>query len=186
MSFEPNIFVDFTLQNLGDFLKDSLNERSIKSLSTRPEMFPQGYPPIVTNVFLADFPNMSTIEHSFLKIYRTNCESYRYKDGNGVRTCNVVIEYCLAYAELKAIPNLLNWVDFHIQQLLLNYEYAEFPIGKPIQEDLRFIPDRSEYRTGVNTLTQEAYPLLRLIVRLRDDACPTPRNKEQFDFENCC
>ena len=97
-----------------------------------------------------------------------------------------MIEYSLAYPILKQLPNLLNWVDHHVQQLLLDYEYAEFPQGKAIQKDLRYFPDRSEYRTGVSQTSQEEFPFLRLIVRLRDDACPSPTNhKDQFNFNQC-
>ena len=186
MSFDPDIFYDFTLMNLGEFLKKEVNKRGIEAMSKYPERFPEGYPDIIRTLWYAGQPNISTIEYPALKVFRMSCDSYRYKDGNGVRICNIVIEYSLGYPVLEILPNLLNWVDYHIQQLLLDYEYAEFPQGKAIQQDLRYMPDRSEYRTGVSPTTQEEFPFLRLIVRLRDDACPTPTNhKDQFNFNNC-
>lgn len=185
MSFEPNLFYDFTLQNLAEFLKEGLNERGIAFMEKYAERFPHGFPAIVRSLYYAEQPNISIIENPSLCVYRLSCDSFRYKGGNGVRTCQVVIQYTLDYPNLESLPNILNWVDFHVHQLLLNYEYEEFVAGKPIQEDLRFIPDRTEYRTQVNVMTTESYPYLRWLIRLRDDACPTPRNKDQFNFDNC-
>lgn len=186
MSFDPDIFYDFTLINFGEFLKKNLNQRGEISMGKYPERFPNGFPMIVRTLWYAGQPNISLNEMPALKVFRMSTESHRYKDGNGVRLCNVVIEYSLGYPVLEILPNLLNWTDYHIHQLLLDYEYVEFPQGKAIQKDLRYFPDRSEYRTGVNTLTQEEFPFLRLIVRLRDDACPTPTNhRDQFNFNNC-
>lgn len=186
MSFEPDLFYDFTLMNLGEFLKEKLNEKALIAMDKYADRFPEGYPEVVRGLYYADMPNISVIEYPSLQLYRVSCESHRYKNGNGVRYCQVVIEYSLAYSNLNMLPNILNWVDYHLHRILLDYEYYEFPTGKPVQDDLRFISDRSEYRTGLNILSQEEYPYLRWVIRLRDDACPSPRNREQFEFDNIC
>lgn len=185
MSSNPDIFYDFTLINLGEFLKRELNKRGRTAMSKYAERFPNGYPDVVRTVWLAGQPNISTAEYPALKIYRSGCDALRYGQGNGTRYCQVVIEYSLVYPVLEQLPNLLNWVDHNVLQLLLDYEYSEFPGGKPIQEDLKFVKDRSEYRTGISQLTQEEFPFIRFLVRLRDDACPKPTNKDEFNFNNC-
>ena len=183
MSYEPNLFQDYVLLNLGFFLQKNLNELGVVQFKKKPDLHDGSYPQIVRSVYPMDFPGISNLEYPVLKLQRLSCSSFRYTGGNGVRTCNVSITYSVTHPLLKILPNLLNWVDYHLQSLLLKNELTH--PDKPIQKDLLFAADRSEYRTLVNNATQIEYPFLRILTSLREDYCYVPEHEELLLLEDC-
>ncbi len=177
MSYAPDLFNDFVLLNLGVFLQKRLNERGVLEFRRQPDNFDGAIPNIVNAVYPLDFPSVSNLEYPVLKLQRLSCSSFRYGGGgSGVRSCNVSITYSVSHPVLKLVPNLLNWVDYHIQQLLLEYELNS--PEKPVDKSLLFTADRSEYRTMVNNMTQLEYPFLRILFTLREDYCYDPAHDE--------
>lgn len=177
MSYQPDLFNDYVLLNLGTFIKNTLNERGRAEFQRRPDHYDGQIPNVVNAMYPLDFPSVSNLEYPVLKLQRLSCTSFRYGgNGNGVRNCNISITYSVTHPVLKLIPNLLNWVDYHIQQMLLEYELAH--PEKPVDKSLLYQADRSEYRTMVNNMTQVEYPFLRILVNLREDYCYEPEYDE--------
>jgi hypothetical protein len=152
----PNILVDETLEKIALYLKTYLNKAVPEDLKTKGIL-------AVRTTMTADYMNVPLTEYPVLKLYRL---SSQYKRDLSLRTSMIALTYSLSYPHLKAVPGLLNFIDYHMMNALINWQFDEECM--PYDYKLRMLPQNTEYRLLYNSFTQETTPFLRWMTSIEE------------------
>jgi hypothetical protein len=135
-SFESNQLpnIDPTMERLGNYLKDGLNQEILK-VSSGAE--------IIAVAHVISYNHLPTDLSSFplLKVYRQN-DSF----SGGHNTTQASINYCLSFPDEAKIPGILRWVAITIDKLLREWGLNRRGCYPSIDPDATW---KAEYRTMV-------------------------------------
>ncbi len=142
------------LEEFAEFLAIGLNKRLPKDLLDK------GYK-TVNFVSTIEPPALSNLETPALICNRMNA-TYNMRGSYNFKSL-VSISYIISYAMIQKLPNLLNFVQRNLYDLLCEYEFNRFNNNSSITFPIRF-----EYRTTKGEIAQNQHSYLRTIINIQN------------------
>lgn len=170
----PNLYKDATVESLGNFVKDKLNQR-LQDYFSVPE-FLDDYNGIldplqlkeivaVNTLQIGDLPMTSTLEFPILKMYRISTTSKRVEN---YRESYISIMYGLNLPILEILPGFLNWICFYMDISIDEWQKTIYTQLNPFTRRDFIAPVQWNYSLLQANLTNEIIYSLRGNLMLRE------------------
>jgi hypothetical protein len=170
---EVNLFEDTKLLEIGNHIKNYLNDRlqDYFSIPEKQQILIDKHKlriedlakiKAVNTLQIGDIPLTANNEFPILKIYRI---SSNWKRDNGKRESYIGISYALNLPILVYLPGFLNWVDVFLNKAIQEWEFEDRHINSFRQKD--WINDvQTSYSLLQGQQKEEFLSVLRTTMRI--------------------
>jgi hypothetical protein len=145
-------------QKVVTFLANHLNKKLQEEAATQPELVDVL---AVRTTRSWDDPRFPLSDCPILKCYKIN-DSYKF--GTLFRNSNARIVYIVSYPNLEVLPNLLDWVSYHINEGLLTFDMIEPNVLAFTNNQ----PYNANYLLTASEANQAIYPFLSFDISFKN------------------